>query len=85
MCKLDINGSLTMENNIPSSLMGYNKQAVHQILNEKNTLLKTQEGDINYLRNENHKLKKQLKINHSDLEIEKTTLFLSDFFIFLEQ
>ncbi len=50
-----------MTKNIPSSFIGYNKQAVEEILKEKNALLKTQKEDINYLRNENKKLKKQLK------------------------
>ena len=53
-----------MKINIPSSFIGYKKASVNQILNEKNKLLETQNQDIEYLRNENKKLKKQLKIKN---------------------
>ena len=46
---------------LPSSFLGYNKKAVHELIKEKNNKLKTQQSDINYLRTENLKLKKQLK------------------------
>jgi len=59
-----------MQENIPSSFIGYNKNTVKQILNQKNQLLKTQKEDIDYLRQENLKLKKQVKKNN-DIEVEK--------------
>lgn len=50
-----------MEKPIPSSLIGYDKESVNAIIMQKNQLLKTQHQDIEYLRNENLNLKKQLK------------------------
>ena len=50
-----------MEKTIPSSLIGYNKQTVNEIIKQKDTVLHTQQEDINYLRKENLKLKTQLK------------------------
>ena len=47
--------------NIPSSLMGYNKQTVNDILNEKNSKLNLQQEDINYLRKEISRLEKSIK------------------------
>ena len=49
---------------LPSSFIGYNKQAVDNLLNQKNQLLKTQQKDIDYLRQENTKLKSRLKPKH---------------------
>lgn len=48
-------------NNIPSSFMGYNKQAVNQIIKEKDNKLSLQQEDINYLRNEILRLEKTIK------------------------
>ena len=50
-------------NNIPSSFMGYNKQAVDEIIKEKDNKLVTQQEDINYLRGEILKLEKNSKKN----------------------
>ena len=49
-----------MKNGIPSSFMGYNKNAVDELINKKNSQLNIQQQDINYLRNENSKLKQQI-------------------------
>ena len=38
--------------NIPSSFMGYNRDIVNKILEEKDSLLETQRQDIEYLRKE---------------------------------
>ena len=54
--------------NIPSSFLGYNKDAVKELINKKNSLLKTQQEDINYLRKENLKLKKKLEPKEEPLE-----------------
>lgn len=45
-------------NNIPSSFIGYNKQAVNQIIKEKDNKLSLQQKDIDYLRNEILRLEK---------------------------
>ena len=47
--------------NIPSSFIGYNKNAVKELIKQKNSQLKSQQEDIDYLRQENLKLKKKLK------------------------
>jgi len=47
--------------NIPSSFIGYNKQAVNDIIEKKDSLLSTQKKDINYLRNEITRLENQIK------------------------
>lgn len=47
--------------NIPSSFLGYNKEAVNAIMKEKNEKLATQQNDINYLRSELMKLEKANK------------------------
>lgn len=44
---------------IPNSLLGYNKSVVDQLLSEKDSRLKTQQEDINYLRQELINAKKQ--------------------------
>ena len=46
---------------IPSSFIGYNKTVVKDLINQKNNLLKTQQKDIDYLRQENKKLKSKIK------------------------
>ena len=46
---------------IPSSFMGYNKQYVNEIINQKDRLLLTQKQDINYLRSEIDKLEKKIE------------------------
>ena len=56
--------------NIPSSLIGYNKDAVDNLLNKKNNLLRTQQKDIEYLRQENKKLKSKLKTRQQNQEPE---------------
>ena len=50
-----------MEKAIPSSLIGYDKNSVNEIIKQKNKLLQIQQNDIDYLRKENLKLKKQIK------------------------
>ena len=47
--------------NIPSSFLGYNKNAVNELIKQKNYQLKSQQQDIDYLRQENLKLKNKLK------------------------
>lgn len=44
--------------NIPSSFIGYNKQAVDEIIKQKDNKLNTQQKDIDYLRNEILRLEK---------------------------
>ncbi|MBQ3158677.1 MAG: hypothetical protein IJB98_03185 [Clostridia bacterium] len=46
---------------IPSSLIGYNKQCVDDIINQKDNCIITQKQDINYLRNEVERLEKRIK------------------------
>lgn len=46
---------------IPSSFIGYNKQAVHEIIKQKDDKLSTQQKDINYLRDEILKLERTVK------------------------
>ncbi len=58
MYKIVIVGGNIMEN-IPSSFMGYNKQAVNDIIKQKDDLLVTQQKDINYLRGQLDKLEKE--------------------------
>lgn len=48
-------------NNIPNSFIGYKKNVVDEILNQKDSLLGTQQQDIDYLRSEVDKLKKEVK------------------------
>lgn len=47
--------------NIPSSFIGYNKRSVNEIIKQKNDKLKTQQQDINYLRNQITRLEKSAK------------------------
>lgn len=54
--------------NLPSSLIGYNKDAVESLIKQKNLKLETQQADIDYLRTENKKLRKQLKSNSKQKE-----------------
>lgn len=58
---------------IPSSLLGYNKKTVDNILKEKNSKLNCQQNDIEYLRSEITKLEKRLfkQKNSSENELEK--------------
>lgn len=58
--------------NIPSSFMGYNKQAVNELIQKKDSILSTQKKDINYLRNEITRLEKQIKTS------EKSNQFLEE-------
>lgn len=58
--------------NIPSSFMGYNKQAVNELIQKKDSILSTQKKDINYLRNEITRLEKQIKTS------KKTNQFLEE-------
>lgn len=46
---------------IPTSFMGYKKQAVNDILKEHERVNNTQKQDIKYLRSEISRLEKQLK------------------------
>lgn len=46
--------------NIPSSFMGYNKDAVNDIITEKDNKLKTQQNDINYLRGQIEELENRM-------------------------
>ena len=48
--------------NIPSSLIGYSKTAVNNIIMQKNNQIKTQQDDIDFLREENKRLKIKLKL-----------------------
>ena len=45
---------------IPTSFMGYRKDVVKEIINQKDTLLESQQRDIEYLRNELSKLEKRV-------------------------
>lgn len=58
---------------IPSSLLGYDKKTVDNILKEKNSKLNCQQNDIEYLRSEITKLEKRLfkQKNSSENELEK--------------
>lgn len=47
--------------NIPSSFIGYNKQAVNEIIKQKDDKLSLQQKDINYLRNEILRLERSVK------------------------
>lgn len=47
--------------NIPSSFIGYNKQAVNEIIKQKDDKLSLQQKDINYLRNEILRLERTVK------------------------
>lgn len=49
--------------NIPSSFIGYNKQAVDSIIKQKDDKLSSQQKDINFLRDEILKLEKTVKSN----------------------
>lgn len=57
MYKINIAGDFKMDN-IPSSFIGYNKQAVDEIIKQKDNKLNTQQKDIDYLRNEILRLEK---------------------------
>jgi len=57
--------------NIPSSFMGYNKEKVNEIINQKDNLLSTQKEDINYLRNEISRLEKQIKKDNNKRKIDE--------------
>lgn len=50
-----------MMENIPSSFMGYNKRSVNELIKQKDDKLKTQQQDIDYLRNQISKLEKTAK------------------------
>lgn len=52
--------------NIPTSFLGYNREAVKKILKEKDSLLETQRKDIEYLRQELSQL--------TNKKIEKITI-----------
>ena len=54
--------------NIPSSLIGYNKEAVNDIIMQKNNQLKTQQQDIDFLREENKRLRRKLKSRKQNQE-----------------
>ena len=56
--------------NIPSSFLGYNKEAVKKLLKEKDNLLETQRQDIEYLRKELSRFEKNKKENLQSLEPE---------------
>lgn len=57
-------------NNIPSSFIGYNKQAVNEIIKQKDDKLSLQQKDINFLRNEIERLEKTVK-NKKKQQTEK--------------
>lgn len=46
---------------IPTSLIGYKKSAVHEILKQKDNLVHAQKKDISYLRSEISRLEKRVK------------------------
>lgn len=52
--------------NIPSSFIGYKKEVVDDIINQKNSKLSTQQKDINYLRNEINKLEKSIQTQNQE-------------------
>ena len=56
--------------NIPSSLIGYNKEAVNNIIMQKNNQLETQQKDIDFLREENKRLKRKLKSRQQEPTLE---------------
>ncbi|MBQ7466551.1 MAG: hypothetical protein IJS74_00605 [Clostridia bacterium] len=56
---------------IPSSFMGYNKDAVRKLLQEKDELLETQRQDIEYLRKELSRFEKNKKDRPNDSEPER--------------
>ena len=60
-----------MHKTIPSSLIGYDKECVNEIIKQKNNILKTQQKDIDYLRQENLNLKKQLKKQEKHRKFEE--------------
>lgn len=51
--------------NIPSSFIGYNKQAVNEIIKQKDNKLNMQQKDINYLRNEILRLERDARSKNS--------------------
>ena len=55
--------------NIPSSFIGYKKEVVDDIINQKNSKLSTQQKDINYLRNEINKLEKSIQTKNLILKL----------------
>lgn len=54
--------------NIPSSFIGYNKQAVDNIIKQKDDKLSMQQKDINFLRDEILRLEKTVKINKKNTQ-----------------
>ena len=57
--------------NIPSSFMGYNRDIVNKILEEKDSLLETQRQDIEYLRKELSRFEKLKRQKPQSEEPEK--------------
>lgn len=56
--------------NLKTTLIGYKKQDVDKLIMEKDSLLKTQQGDIDYLHKRINELEKQLE-NSNKNEPEK--------------
>lgn len=54
--------------NIPSSFIGYNKQAVDTIIKQKDDKLSSQQKDINFLRDEILRLEKTVKSNKKNTQ-----------------
>ena len=57
--------------NIPSAFMGYKREAVDNLLKEKDALLETQREDIEYLRKELNRYEKMKKEKPQDQEPEQ--------------
>ena len=47
--------------NLPTSLIGYKKEAVDKILEEKDKQISAKQDDIDYLRSEISRLEKEIK------------------------
>ncbi|MBQ8468553.1 MAG: hypothetical protein IJ542_02225 [Clostridia bacterium] len=52
-------------NKIKTSLFGYNKSNVNDLIKQKEEMIETQQKDIDYLQKENNQLKSQIKANKS--------------------